>query len=175
MAAGHRSLTICKVAVVRFRVMPRTVGGPVDPALRINPERLLDRLDALAQIGGIEGTAGSSRLALTDEDRAGRELVAEREHLLLVHCEMHLVEERRVDNFVYDALHVVQHDVRQLEHAWLDPIVRVLEHLRQLQLVKGARAVRAKEVVQSLQVLEPRRLVPEPLCDVVKLLLRNRK
>ncbi|MGI9624030.1 MAG: Zn-dependent hydrolase [Acidimicrobiales bacterium] len=43
--------------------------------LRVNVSRLLDRLGELAAIGAIEGTLGSSRLALTDEDRAGRDLV----------------------------------------------------------------------------------------------------
>ncbi len=43
--------------------------------LRIDIRRLLDRLAALAEIGAIEGTDGSSRLALTDEDKAGRDLV----------------------------------------------------------------------------------------------------
>lgn len=41
----------------------------------INGARLQDRLAELAAIGAIEGTAGCARLALTDEDRAGRELV----------------------------------------------------------------------------------------------------
>ena len=44
--------------------------------LRINPERLFERLAELAAIGAIEGTAGCARLALTDEDRAGRDLVS---------------------------------------------------------------------------------------------------
>lgn len=44
-------------------------------ALRIDIGRLLDRLAALAAIGGIDGTEGSARLALTDEDKAGRDLV----------------------------------------------------------------------------------------------------
>ena len=43
--------------------------------LTIDGDRLHDRLDALAQIGAIEGTLGCSRLALTDEDKAGRDLV----------------------------------------------------------------------------------------------------
>ena len=43
--------------------------------LRIDRERLLRRLDDLAQIGAIEGTDGCARLALTDEDREGRDLV----------------------------------------------------------------------------------------------------
>jgi N-carbamoyl-L-amino-acid hydrolase len=43
-------------------------------ALRIDADRLLRRLDALAAIGTIEG-GGCCRLALTDEDRAGRDLV----------------------------------------------------------------------------------------------------
>ncbi len=42
--------------------------------LRINLDRLLARLDALAQVGAIEG-GGVSRLALTDADKAGRDLV----------------------------------------------------------------------------------------------------
>lgn len=43
--------------------------------LTINIERLQKRLAELAAIGAIEGTEGSSRLALTDEDRDGRDLV----------------------------------------------------------------------------------------------------
>ncbi len=46
--------------------------------LRVDGPRLLTRLEALAEIGPIEssnGHRGSSRLALTDEDRSGRDLV----------------------------------------------------------------------------------------------------
>ncbi len=43
--------------------------------LRIDISRLLDRLAALAEINPIEGTEGCSRLALTDDDKAGRDLV----------------------------------------------------------------------------------------------------
>jgi N-carbamoyl-L-amino-acid hydrolase len=43
--------------------------------LRIDADRLLDRLERLARIGAIDG-GGCCRLALTDEDRAGRERVA---------------------------------------------------------------------------------------------------
>jgi N-carbamoyl-L-amino-acid hydrolase len=43
-------------------------------ALRIDADRLMRRLDRLAAIGAIEG-GGCCRLALTDEDRAGRDLV----------------------------------------------------------------------------------------------------
>ena len=43
-------------------------------ALRIDGERLLRRIEDLAAIGPIEG-GGSCRLALPDEDRAGRDLV----------------------------------------------------------------------------------------------------
>jgi N-carbamoyl-L-amino-acid hydrolase len=43
-------------------------------ALRIDADRLVRRLDRLAAIGAIEG-GGCCRLALTDEDRAGRDLV----------------------------------------------------------------------------------------------------
>ncbi|RZM82116.1 M20 family metallo-hydrolase [Leptolyngbya iicbica] len=42
--------------------------------LRINRDRLLHRLDQLAQVGAIEG-GGVCRLALTDADKAGRDLV----------------------------------------------------------------------------------------------------
>ena len=42
--------------------------------LQINGERLLARIEELASIGAIDG-GGSCRLALTDEDRAGRDLV----------------------------------------------------------------------------------------------------
>ncbi len=42
--------------------------------LRIDSARLMARLDALAQVGAIEG-GGVCRLALSDEDRAGRDLV----------------------------------------------------------------------------------------------------
>ncbi len=49
--------------------------APISHALRINAERLNARIDALAEVGAIEGTTGCSRLALTDDDRAGRDLV----------------------------------------------------------------------------------------------------
>ena len=44
--------------------------------LRIDPARLARRLEALAEIGAIEG-GGVCRLALTDEDKAGRDRVLE--------------------------------------------------------------------------------------------------
>ncbi len=44
------------------------------PELRVEGERLVARLDALGEIGST-GDGGCSRLALTDEDRQGRELV----------------------------------------------------------------------------------------------------
>ena len=51
-------------------------AGDLDTTdLTVDAARLFDRLDTLAQIGAIEGTAGCSRLALTDDDRAGRDLV----------------------------------------------------------------------------------------------------
>ncbi|MCP3853639.1 MAG: Zn-dependent hydrolase [Actinomycetia bacterium] len=43
--------------------------------LRIDRARLLSRLTELGSIGAIEGTTGCSRLALTDADRGGRDLV----------------------------------------------------------------------------------------------------
>jgi beta-ureidopropionase / N-carbamoyl-L-amino-acid hydrolase len=46
--------------------------------LRINGERLLARITELGEIGpirGVNGEPGSARLALSDEDRAGRDLV----------------------------------------------------------------------------------------------------
>ena len=42
--------------------------------LRVNANRLVRRLQELGQIGGLEG-GGCSRLALTDADREGRDLV----------------------------------------------------------------------------------------------------
>jgi beta-ureidopropionase / N-carbamoyl-L-amino-acid hydrolase len=47
-------------------------------ALRINGDRLLQRIRQLGELGAIfgpNGEPGSARLALTDEDRAGRDLV----------------------------------------------------------------------------------------------------
>ena len=43
--------------------------------LSIDIDRLQRRLSELAAIGAIEGTLGCARLALTDEDKAGRDLV----------------------------------------------------------------------------------------------------
>ena len=43
--------------------------------MRVDIDRLMGRIDQLAQIGAIEGTRGNSRLALTDSDRDGRNLV----------------------------------------------------------------------------------------------------
>jgi len=51
------------------------MSGSGGGAPRIDGERLMGRLDELAQIGAIEGTQGNCRLALTDEDRDGRDLV----------------------------------------------------------------------------------------------------
>ena len=42
--------------------------------LRIDRARLIDRIEALGQVGAIDG-GGVCRLALTDDDRAGRDLV----------------------------------------------------------------------------------------------------
>lgn len=47
----------------------------VRTGVSIDGERLQRRLAELAAVGAIEGTEGCSRLALTDADRAGRELV----------------------------------------------------------------------------------------------------
>ncbi len=44
--------------------------------LRINQQRLSDRITRLAQIGAIEGN-GVCRLALSDEDKQARDLVCE--------------------------------------------------------------------------------------------------
>lgn len=51
---------------------PDTARGAAE--LRVNGARLLARLEALAELGAIEG-GGCARLALTDDDRAGRDLV----------------------------------------------------------------------------------------------------
>ncbi len=45
------------------------------PDLRIDRERLVGRLNELGEIGRVEGTIGCARLALTDDDKAGRDLV----------------------------------------------------------------------------------------------------
>ena len=45
-------------------------------ALRINGERLQQRIAQLAEVGAIDG-GGCARLALSDEDKAGRDLVCE--------------------------------------------------------------------------------------------------
>ena len=47
---------------------------PAPASLRIDGPRLLDRLGALAEVGAIPG-GGCARLALSDEDRDGRDLV----------------------------------------------------------------------------------------------------
>ena len=44
-------------------------------SLRVDAARLGRRIDELGRIGAIDGTTGCARLALTDEDRAGRDLV----------------------------------------------------------------------------------------------------
>lgn len=44
-------------------------------SLVVNRDRLLRRITTLGEIGAIDGTTGCSRLALTDEDRDGRDLV----------------------------------------------------------------------------------------------------
>ncbi len=44
-------------------------------SLRVDAARLVRRLDELGRVGAIDGTTGCARLALTDEDRAGRDLV----------------------------------------------------------------------------------------------------
>ena len=52
--------------------------GPPVQALAVDGARLLERLEALAEIGpitGAGGARGSARLALSDDDRRGRDLV----------------------------------------------------------------------------------------------------
>jgi N-carbamoyl-L-amino-acid hydrolase len=49
--------------------------GDANSDLAVNIDRLEQRLADLAAIGAIEGTQGCARLALTDEDKAGRDLV----------------------------------------------------------------------------------------------------
>ncbi len=43
--------------------------------LSIDPKRLVARIEALGEVGAIPGTTGCARLALTDDDLAGRDLV----------------------------------------------------------------------------------------------------
>jgi beta-ureidopropionase / N-carbamoyl-L-amino-acid hydrolase len=61
------------------RMTDRTADGPIDwTALRINGARLHERIEALGEIGAVHGPAGErgcARLALTDADREGRDLV----------------------------------------------------------------------------------------------------
>jgi len=47
----------------------------MDTSTRIDVERVLGRLDELAAVGAIPETTGVARLALSDADRAGRDLV----------------------------------------------------------------------------------------------------
>ena len=49
--------------------------------LRINIDRLISRIEGLAEIGAIDG-GGVCRMALTDEDRQGRDLVVKWMHEL---------------------------------------------------------------------------------------------
>ncbi|MDE0874815.1 MAG: hydantoinase/carbamoylase family amidase, partial [Acidimicrobiales bacterium] len=48
---------------------------PHGSSVPINGARLVDRIDELAQIGAIDGTRGCSRLAFSDADLEGRDLV----------------------------------------------------------------------------------------------------
>ena len=48
---------------------------PAGKNLRVDGARLVRRIDELGEIGAIPGTIGCARLALTDEDKAGRDLV----------------------------------------------------------------------------------------------------
>jgi N-carbamoyl-L-amino-acid hydrolase len=48
---------------------------PRGSSVSINGARLVDRINELAQIGAIDGTQGCSRLAFSDADREGRDLV----------------------------------------------------------------------------------------------------
>jgi N-carbamoyl-L-amino-acid hydrolase len=54
---------------------PNRSTADVVAGLRVDRDRLVSRLLALGEIGAIEGTTGCARLALTDEDKAGRDLV----------------------------------------------------------------------------------------------------
>ncbi len=44
-------------------------------SLAVDVQRLIGRIEALGEIGAIDGTTGCARLALTDDDKAGRDLV----------------------------------------------------------------------------------------------------
>jgi len=58
--------------------MTPAVATNAPTSLRVDGDRLLRRLDELGELGaivGANGEKGSARLALTDEDRAGRDLV----------------------------------------------------------------------------------------------------
>lgn len=51
------------------------MNNGVSQELSIDPKRLVARIEALGEIGAIPGTTGCARLALTDEDLGGRDLV----------------------------------------------------------------------------------------------------
>jgi N-carbamoyl-L-amino-acid hydrolase len=67
-AAGEAGRTAAE------RTADPRVADPRRGDLRVDGDRLRARLDALAEIGPIDG-GGNCRLALTDADRAGRDLV----------------------------------------------------------------------------------------------------
>jgi len=56
-------------------VVPDPSPSSSADGLRIDRQRLMTHLADLASVAPIEGTEGCARLALTDEDRAGRDLV----------------------------------------------------------------------------------------------------
>ncbi len=73
MAPSRRStpvLTKCKRRVLLFAQVTASATS-----LSVDVDRLIRRIEALGEIGAIEGTTGCARLALTDEDKAGRDLV----------------------------------------------------------------------------------------------------
>lgn len=76
-AAGASDLDAARLRAVLLSTndSPPVIGMSERRRPRINRHRLLERIDELARVGAIEGTPGCSRLALTDDDRRGRDLV----------------------------------------------------------------------------------------------------
>ena len=63
------------LAILRANRFNKDMALPNGSSVLINGERLLQRIAELAEVGKIEGTKGCSRLAFSDADREGRDLV----------------------------------------------------------------------------------------------------
>ena len=75
MNTNEISLPRESLAILRLNRFNNYMEFSSGPSVTVNGSRLLARIEELAQIGAIEGTRGCSRLAFTDSDREGRDLV----------------------------------------------------------------------------------------------------